>query len=61
MFTRIQLVTGFIPRRAGETEEAVSIRKGVAGYVEGDDKTAINAFRYAYYKNPEQHEAPGPA
>lgn len=52
MFSRIQVVTGFLPSATGESEEAVSIRKGVAGYVEGDDKTAINAFRYGYYKNP---------
>ncbi|MHB9155660.1 MAG: PorV/PorQ family protein [Endomicrobiales bacterium] len=52
MFNRIQLVTGYMPSAAGESEEAVSVRKGVSGYVENDDKTAINAFRYAYYKNP---------
>jgi tetratricopeptide (TPR) repeat protein len=52
MFTRIQLVTAYLQSAAGESEEAVSIRKGVAGYVESDDKTAVNAFRYAYYKNP---------
>lgn len=52
MFDRIQVVTGFLQGAPGESEEAVSIRKGVAGYVEHDDKTAVNAFRYAYYKNP---------
>ncbi len=52
MFGKIQIVTGYLPAAPGESEEAVSIRKGVAGFVEGDDKAAINAFRYAYYKNP---------
>lgn len=52
MFNRIQVVTGFITAATGESEEAVSIRKGVGGYVEGDNKTAINSFRYGYYKNP---------
>lgn len=52
MLARIGVITGFMQAAQGESEEMVSIRKGVAGYVEGDDKTAINAFRYAYYKNP---------
>lgn len=52
MLDRMQLITGYIQAAAGESEEAVSIRKGVAGYAEGDDKTAVNSFRYAYYKNP---------
>jgi len=52
MFARIQTITGFLQAATGDSEEMVSLRKGVAGYVEGDDKTAINAFRYAYYKNP---------
>lgn len=52
MLDRMQLIVSYIQAAAGESEEAVSIRKGVGGYVEGDDKTAINSFRYAYYKNP---------
>jgi len=52
MFTRMQLIISYIQSAAGESEEAVSIKKGVAGYVESDEKTAVNAFRYAYYKNP---------
>jgi tetratricopeptide (TPR) repeat protein len=52
MFGRMQLVIGFIPSAATESEEHVSIRKGVGSYVEGDDKGTINALRYAYYKNP---------
>jgi tetratricopeptide (TPR) repeat protein len=52
MFERMQLVIGYIPVAAGESDEMVSIRKGVGGYLENDEKTAINALRYAYYKNP---------
>jgi tetratricopeptide (TPR) repeat protein len=52
MFGRIQTVTGFITAATGESEEMVTVRKGVAAYCEGDAKGAINAFRYAYYKNP---------
>lgn len=52
MVGRIQVVLGFIQAATGESEEVVSVRKGVSSYTEGDDKTAINAFRYAYYKNP---------
>ncbi|MBN1620980.1 MAG: PorV/PorQ family protein [Endomicrobiales bacterium] len=52
MYNKMHVVVGFVQSATGESEEAVSIRKGVGGYVEGDEKTAINAFRYAYYKNP---------
>ena len=52
MFNKMQVIIGYLQASTGESEEAVSIRKGVAGYVESDDKGAINAFRYAYYKNP---------
>jgi tetratricopeptide (TPR) repeat protein len=52
MVNRMQLVIGYLTSAPGETEEMTSIRKGVAGYLEGEDKTAINAMRYAYYKNP---------
>jgi tetratricopeptide (TPR) repeat protein len=52
MVARMQLVLGYLQTATGETEELVSIRKGVGAYLESDDKTAINAMRYAYYKNP---------
>jgi tetratricopeptide (TPR) repeat protein len=52
MHSRMQLIVGYLQAATGESEEMVSIRKGVAGYVESDEKTAVNAFRYAYYKNP---------
>jgi len=52
VYNKLHFVTGFIPSAAGESEEAASIRKGVAAYVEGDNKGAVNSFRYAYYKNP---------
>lgn len=53
MVGRMQTVVSFLPSAVGESEEFTSIRKGVAGYAEMDDRTAINAFRYAYFKNPE--------
>lgn len=53
MVERMMVVNSFIQSAPGESEEMVSVRKGVAGYVESDDRTAINAFRYGYYKNPE--------
>jgi tetratricopeptide (TPR) repeat protein len=52
MFNRMQVIIGYLQTAAGESEEAVSIRKGVAGYVENDEKAAVNSFRYAYFKNP---------
>jgi len=52
MVARMQLVVGYIVSATGETEEMSSIRKGVAAYIEGEDKTAINGMRYAYFKNP---------
>lgn len=52
MSAKIELITNYLQTATGEGEEAVSIRKGVAAFVEGDDKTAVNAFRYGYYKNP---------
>ncbi|MCB4791981.1 MAG: PorV/PorQ family protein [Elusimicrobia bacterium] len=51
-FNKIQLITGYVKEATGENEEVSAIRKAVSGYMEGDNKTAINALRYAYYKNP---------
>jgi len=53
MMSRIKEVIGFIPKASADTEEETSIRKGVASYIEDDITGAINAFRYAYYKNPQ--------
>jgi hypothetical protein len=52
MSKRLQTVIGYIPSAKAENEEETAIRKGVAAYTENDDKGAINALRYAYYKNP---------
>lgn len=52
MFARMQVVISYLQSAAGTGDEPASIRKGVGAYVEGEDKNAINAFRYAYYKNP---------
>jgi tetratricopeptide (TPR) repeat protein len=52
MFSRIQIVTGYLQQALGDSEEMVTVRKGVSAYAESDDKGAVNAFRYAYYKNP---------
>jgi tetratricopeptide (TPR) repeat protein len=53
MLNRLKEVMVFIPRATADTEEDSAIRKGVANYVEGEIPNAVNAFRYAYYKNPE--------
>jgi tetratricopeptide (TPR) repeat protein len=53
MYSKAHLVVGYVPSATGESEEVVSVRKGIAGYIEGDNKTAVNALRYAYYKNPQ--------
>ncbi len=53
MSKKIQIVIGHIDAVVGDTEDAVSTRKGIVSYVEGDDMGAVNAFRYAYYKKPE--------
>ncbi|MFH1283141.1 MAG: PorV/PorQ family protein [bacterium] len=52
MASRLQSVISYIPSAAGETDEIKLIRKGVSSYVNGDNRTALNALRYAYNKNP---------
>lgn len=52
MVRKLQKVVGLIPASSGDDEESVLIRKGVTSFVDGDNKTAINALRYAYNKNP---------
>jgi tetratricopeptide (TPR) repeat protein len=52
MSDKIGLIVGYVPSATGENEEVSAIRKAVAGFMEGDNKTAVNALRYAYYKNP---------
>lgn len=52
MVARLQSVVSYISSAAGEGEEVGLIRKGIAAYVDGDNRTALNALRYAYNKNP---------
>jgi tetratricopeptide (TPR) repeat protein len=51
--TRLQEIISFINRATANTEEENAIRKGASSYVESDIQNAINSFRYAYYKNPQ--------
>lgn len=52
MVTKLQQVVGLIPSSSGDDEESSLIRKGVTSFVDGDNKTALNALRYAFNKNP---------
>lgn len=53
MSRRLQIIIGHIDTVVGDTEDAVAARKGIVAYLEGDDSGAVNSFRYAYYKKPE--------
>ncbi|PKN01163.1 MAG: hypothetical protein CVU77_06720 [Elusimicrobia bacterium HGW-Elusimicrobia-1] len=53
MSRRLQVIIGHMDTVVGDTEDAVASRKGIVAYLEGDDSGAINSFRYAYYKKPE--------
>jgi tetratricopeptide (TPR) repeat protein len=53
MSRRLQVIIGHIDTVVGDTEDAVAARKGIVAYLESDDAGAINSFRYAYYKKPE--------
>ncbi len=53
MSKKLQVIIGHIDTVVGDTEDAVATRKGIVAYIEGDDTGAINSFRYAYYKKPE--------
>ncbi len=53
MVARLANVTSFIPQAAGGEEYQTFVRKGVIAYVDGRDmRSAVNALRYAYNKNP---------
>lgn len=53
MIARLQLVVGLIPQAQGGEESQTYVRKGVISYVDGRDlRSAVNALRYAYNKNP---------
>jgi tetratricopeptide (TPR) repeat protein len=53
MMNRLKEIMAYIVRAVADTEEESAIRKGVGNYVEGEIPNAVNAFRYAYYKNPD--------
>ena len=53
MSRKLQVIIGSIDTVVGDTEDAVATRKGIVSYIEGDDSGSISAFRYAYYKKPD--------
>ncbi len=53
MLGRLQGAVSYVPEAVGAEESATLIRRGIIGYVEGkDSKTAVNALRHAFNKNP---------
>ncbi len=52
MLDKMLLVSAYIPAATEDTEEHEGIRRGVNNLLEDNIQTAIDAFRYAYYKNP---------
>ncbi len=56
MLDKILLVTAYIPAATEETEEHQGIRRAVTALIEQDLTTAVNALRYAYYKNPQNKQ-----
>ncbi|MBD3272615.1 MAG: PorV/PorQ family protein [Elusimicrobia bacterium] len=56
MVGKLQKVVGLIPSSSGDDEQSELLRKGITSYVDGDNKTALNALRYAYNKHPENEE-----
>jgi tetratricopeptide (TPR) repeat protein len=53
MLDNLLLVTAYINNATEDTEEHQGIRKAVSSLIEKDLVGAVNALRYAYYKNPE--------
>lgn len=52
MLDKLLLVSAFIPSAVEDTEEHQGIRRGVSSLLEDNIPVAVDAFRYAYYKNP---------
>lgn len=52
MLDNMLLITAYITSATDDTEEHQGIRKAVQALMEDDLTTAVNALRYAYYKNP---------
>ena len=60
MVSRLSNVTNFIPQATGGEEFQTFVRKGVTAYVDGRDlRSAVNALRYAYNKNPKDDKLLG--
>lgn len=57
MVARLATVIGFVPQATGGEEFQTYVRKGVISYVDGRDlRSAVNALRYAYNKNPKDEK-----
>lgn len=60
MVSRLSNVTTYIPQATGGEEFQTFVRKGVTAYVDGRDlRSAVNALRYAYNKNPKDDKLLG--
>lgn len=53
---KIQVVSSFIEREKGTTNEAEANRTGIAYYIEGDIQKAVLALRHAYSLQPNREE-----
>ncbi|MBU2568036.1 MAG: PorV/PorQ family protein [Elusimicrobia bacterium] len=53
MTRKLQTIISYITSAQKDTEEEGGIRKGVAAYMDDDIPGAVSAFKYAYYKNPQ--------
>lgn len=60
MVSRLTNVTSFVAQATGGEESQTFVRKGVVSYVDGRDlRSAVNALRYAYNKNPKDEKLLG--
>jgi tetratricopeptide (TPR) repeat protein len=53
MSEKLSLVVSIFPEMKETTREAEIIRNAINSYIEGDYKTAVNGFRYAYSLQPQ--------
>lgn len=60
MLARLMSVTGFISQAMGGEEFQTFVRRGAIAYVDGRDlRSAVNALRYAFNKNPKDEKLLG--
>lgn len=53
LVARLMAVTGYVPQATGGEEFQTFVRRGAIAYVDGRDiRSAVNALRYAFNKNP---------